>query len=87
MPQNRQSQKRLKWWEKPADDGTLFRILGMLLRKDELTLIAGLFIMIVSTPWLLLALSSLAAAGVLCALLIRFANRKQSSSILRIGDL
>jgi len=59
----------------------------MLLRKDELTLIAGLFVMIVSTPWVLFAVVSLAAAGVLCAFLIRFANRKQSSSLISIGDL
>jgi len=59
----------------------------MLLRKDELTLLAGLFVLIVSTPWLLLVFLTLAAAGILCAWLIRFANRKQSSSLIRIGDL
>jgi len=77
----------LRWWERPADDGVLFRILRLVLRKDELTLIAGLFVMIVSTPWVLFAVVSLAAAGVLCAFLIRFANRKQSSSLISIGDL
>jgi hypothetical protein len=87
MPQNRQSRKRLRWWERPADDRTLFRIFRILLNKDELTLIAALFITIVSKPWLLLAVLSLAAAGVLCAVLIRFANRKQSSSLIRIGGL
>jgi hypothetical protein len=87
MPQNRQSPKRLRWWDRPADDGVLFKIIGLLLRKDELTFIAGLFVLIVSTPWVLLAVLSLAAAGVLCAFLIRFANRKESSSLIGIGDL
>jgi len=65
----------------------LFRIVKIVLDRDALTLIAGLFVLIVSTPWLLLALLSLAAAGVLCAVLIGFANRKESSSLIRIGDL
>jgi len=86
MPQNRQSPKRLRWWDRPADDGVLFKIVRLLLRKDELTFIAGLFVLIVTTPWVLLAVLSLAAAGLLCAFLIRFANRKQSSSLIRIGD-
>ena len=86
MPQQRRSEKPLRWWEKPADDGVLFKIVRLLLRKDELTFIAGLFVLIVTTPWVLLAVLSLAAAGLLCAFLIRFANRKQSSSLIRIGD-
>lgn len=65
----------------------LLKILRILLHKDELTLIAAVFLLIVSSPWLLLTVLSLAAAGVLCAVLIRFANRKQSSSLIRIGDL
>jgi hypothetical protein len=44
-------------------------------------------VLIVTTPWVLLAVLSLAAAGLLCAFLIRFANRKQSSSLIRISDL
>jgi len=86
MPQNRQSPKRLRWWDRPADDGVLFKIVRLLLRKDELTFIAGLFVLIVTTPWVLLAVLSLAVAGVLCAFLIRFANRKESSSLIGIGD-
>lgn len=86
MKQQPQSPKRLRWWERPADDSTLFRIFRLLLRKDELTLIAGLLILIVSKPWLLLTAVSVVVAGVLCAVLIRFANRKDSLSVLRIDD-
>jgi Flp pilus assembly protein TadB len=87
MPQQRRSQKRLRWWEKPADDRMLFKLLRILLDKDALTFIGGVVVLIVTTPWVLLAVLSLAAAGLLCAFLIRFANRKQSSSLIRISDL
>ena len=87
MPQNRQSPKRLRWWEQPADDRTLFKILGVLLDKDKLTFIAGLLILFVSNPWLLLAVVCVVVAAVLCAILIRRVNRKDSLSVLRVGHL
>jgi chromate transport protein ChrA len=87
MPPNRQSPKRLRWWDQPADDRTLFKILRLLLDKDKLTLMVGLFVLIFSTPWLLLTVASVAAAGILCAFLIRSANRKDSLSVLKLGHL
>jgi hypothetical protein len=75
MPEQRRSRKRLRWWERPAD-GTLARILEILLHRDALALMAALIVLIVSTPWLLLVLLSLAAAGALCALLVRYTYRK-----------
>jgi hypothetical protein len=86
MPQTRQSRERLRSWERPAD-GNLVRIVEILLHWDSLTFIGGVVVLIVTTPWVLLAVLSLAAAGLLCAFLIRFANRKQSSSLIRISDL
>jgi len=78
MPPEPQSPKRLRWWERAADERVV-GVLKLLLHKDELTLVFAVFFLIVSTPWVLLVASVLAAAGVLCAFLIRSANRKQSS--------
>jgi hypothetical protein len=57
------------------------------MHRDELTLIAGLLILVISKPWLLLAVVSVVVAGILCAILIRFTYRKESLSIFRTGDL
>jgi len=87
MPAQRQSQKRLRRRDQPADDGTIIRILEIFLHWDALTLAASLLVFVVSTPWLLLSVFSLAAAGILCALLIRFGNRKDSLLVFRAGHL
>jgi hypothetical protein len=57
------------------------------MHRDELTLIAGLLILVISKPWLLPAVVSVVVAGILCAILIRFTYRKESLSIFRTGDL
>jgi chromate transport protein ChrA len=57
------------------------------MHRDELTLIVAVFVLIVSTPWVLFAFVSLVIAGILCAFLIRSANRKDSLSVLKLGHL
>jgi hypothetical protein len=80
MPRNRPSRKRLAWWRRPVDE---IELPGILRSRAGLTLIVFVLIGIISTPWLLVLLLSLLAAGILVAVLIRVLHREESPSIFK----
>ena len=76
MPQKRRPRKRLSWWQPFLDEFPV--IFGT---RAGWTALICLAIGILSTPWLLVALLFVAAAGVLFAFTIRSAHRAKPPSI------
>ena len=70
---------RTPWWRRRVDE----RKLGIFGTRAGVTLLICVIIKVLSTPWLLVLLLTLAACGALAAIIIRSAHAEATPSLFR----